>query len=65
MLTGMASVYFDPCNKMSAQQLAKFSTQAYAAMTEQPQKQNWPLIKQEEINDLQNQLHQTFLRKKN
>lgn len=65
MLTGMASVYFDPCNKMSAQQLAKFSTQAYAAMTKQPQKQNWPLIRQEKINDLQNQLHQTFLRRKN
>lgn len=65
MLTGMANVYFDPCNKMNVQQLAKSSTQAYAAMTKQPQKQNWPPIKQEEINDLQNQLHQTFSRKKN
>lgn len=65
MLTGTANVYFDPCNKMSAQQLAKFSTQAYATMTEQSRKQNWPPIKQKEINDLQNQLHQTFLRKKN
>lgn len=65
VLTGMASVYFDPYSKISAQQLAKFGTQAYAAMTKQPQKQNWPLIKQKEINDLQNQLHQTFSRKKN
>lgn len=65
VLTGMAKVYFDPCNKMSAQQLAKLGTQAYAAMTKQPQKQNWPQIKQEEINDLQNQLHQAFSRKKN
>lgn len=65
MLTGTANVYFDPCNKMSAQQLAKFSTQAYATMTEQSRKQNWPPIKQKEIKDLQNQLHQTFLRKKN
>ena len=65
MLTGTANVYFDPYSKMSAQQLAKFGTQAYAAMTKQPQKQNWPPIKQEEINDLQNQLHQTFSKKKN
>ena len=65
MLTGTANVYFDPYNKMSAQQLAKFGTQAYAAMTKQPYKQNWPPIKQEEVNDLQNQLHQTFSRKKN
>lgn len=65
ILTGMTKVYFDPCNKMSAQQLAKFGTRAYAAMTKQPQKQNWPSIKQEEVNDLQNQLHQTFSRKKN
>ena len=64
-LTGAANVYFDPHNKMSVQQLAKFGTQAYAAMTKQPQKQNWPPIKQKEINDLQNQLHQTFSRKKN
>lgn len=65
VLTGMASVYFDPYSKMSAQQLAKFGTQAYAEMTKQPQKQNWPPIRQEEVNDLQNQLHQTFSRKKN
>lgn len=65
MLTGAANVYFDPCNKMSAQQLAKLGTQAYAAMTKQPQKQNWQPIKQKEINDLQNQVHQTFSRKKN
>lgn len=65
VLTGMASVYFDPYSKISAQQLAKLGTHAYAAMTKQPQKQNWPPIKQKEINDLQNQLHQTFSRKKN
>lgn len=65
MLTGTASVYFDPYSEMNVQQLAKSSTQAYAAMTKQPKKQNWPPIGQKEINDLQNQLHQTFSRKKN
>ena len=65
MLTGTAKVYFDPYSKMSTQQLAKFGTQAYAAMTKQPQKQNWPPIEQKEINDLQNQLHEAFSRKKN